>query len=565
MEDSAAQLPNMTGTAPAPEYNPMPVADASAAQTQGQQDGSQEGIPQQPYPENEELEPTSHAVSSGAILGVVIAIILFLCLGSLALIAASYGKGTLFSQAAAYIPVEQIPLLNALTKTDTDLLHDVVPTTANYVLNNTYGGSEWSSSVKITADGQMANQQYLNVNLTLAGKTAVNANNSQMQAEYTASGSVSSGVMKIDLGQDGAKYDVLMTDPNTMYFMLHLSDQLRQTVDPLLTSASNQLGSAAAGTTGATGATATNSSLTPSNLFDTYWKLDMKEYTALMNQEMGTSASPTTYDASKYQEATKKLLADIGPELQSLYTATLGNYSRYAKVDSLGRQTVNGKSAREVGLEITNDSLPPVIVEFADGMGKIVASHPASFMTFCQTIASDDATKQQCATTFGAANIQAMQMTDTGKTEIQTALSSMLKQVSFSNVHFYISPVDNTLLKTEFTIGPSADALSSMNANSTELKINSMQVSVSSEEVSRGKPVSVQPPAQYKDVVTVLKTALDAEKQLMLAPPAMGGGLTPGSNAAAAGQGTPDAANFNIGSTPAKTPPSVGGANVGNF
>ncbi|HZZ98545.1 MAG TPA: hypothetical protein VFG51_01300 [Candidatus Saccharimonadia bacterium] len=521
MEDRVPELPHMSDTTPAQELTPQPTAVPSAvppAPVQpAQQLPQQQTVPEppsQPYPEEDELVPHSRVgIGSGAMLGVLIAVVIFLLLGGLALVAANYGKGTPLAKLAAYIPVEQIPLINTLAKSNVQLLQDVAPASVATVFNNTNSGSEWASSMKITGSGQTADQQKVNIDLTIAGKTAVSPDSKQIQAEYTATGSVSSGVVKVDLGQGGAKYDLLMPDPNTMYFMLHLSDELRQTIDPVLAKTNGEL--AAAGVTGI--------SLAPTDLFDTYWKLDLKEYSKFMQEEMGSTTTPTTYDGSKYKDAAKKLMAAVGPDLQKSYDQTIGDVTRYAKVNDLGRQTVNGTPARVLSLDIANDSVPPVVTEFMSDVSAIVIAHPAAFQTFCEDIAGDDATKQECATTYSADHLDALKLTDEAKSQTQDELTQVMKEIEFSNLKFYISPVDNSLVKWELAIAPSNDGLAQINASS-DSKLDTLSLALSSEEVSRGKVLSVQAPANSKDMIDILRSAMQAEKSLM---GSMGTGMMP--------------------------------------
>lgn len=455
----------------------------------------------------EDTAASEQTARSGVpMIGVVIALVLFLGFGALAFAAANMGKGNVFSQLSAYIPFEKIPLISALTKSSEQLLRDVIPATTKFSMMKKYGGSEWQGRVLVTGEAtQPETQQKVSLDLHVNGKTAVNGNLDQMKSEYALGGTVASGVMKIDLGESGIEFDSLMPNTNDVYFSLQLSDEMKTSLAPYLTQVDSSLSSLTA-----LGMPA----LTSNDLFNTYWKFDTKAYMKMMNELTGQTAEEVDYDFNKYQQAIEELMNEIGPDFQKMYASTLGNFSRYARVRDYGRQSVNGSPAIVVGLEISNDNVPPVVAEFAEGMTVLVKKHPAAFQKFCETISSNEITKKECATEFSQEKLDEVTLTVDDKKELEDSMRELLTNLTINTLKFYISPVNNTLLKSEIGVMVSEQGLAALSSGSG-YSWSKFEVSMESEELSRGKSLTVEVPKDSKDLVQLIRQFMDAQTKMM--------------------------------------------------
>ncbi len=450
--------------------------------------------------------PTSSSTPVGMIVGVVVAAVLFLTMGVFALAAANVGKNNIFSQLAAVLPVEKIPGISSLGKSGADLVRDALPSTTGLQLRQAYGGSEWEGAIKIYGNAETTDSQKMGMDLHMNTTTAMNGKGDQMQSSYSMGGTVNYGVVKVDLGEAGVKSDLIMPNANQMFFKLDLSDEVKDMVRPYFAEFEQSLSAVSVG-----GSMPIQSM---DDVFGTYWKLDMQEYMDMMSEMTGQP--PMKYDFEKSQAAANKLMLAIGPDLQKVYNTTLGDVSRYATVQDLGRDSVHGKTARVVGLEIMNNNMPPVLVEFVDGATGVVRNHPDAFKQFCEDISTTDDQKAECSDTFSAVNVADIRLRDEDKAEFEQGLRQVMTMVKFTTVKFYISPVDNSLLKYEMVVDASQDALNQLSQQGAS--VSKAGISIMSAEVSRGKDIVVKAPETYKNFLDVIRGMMAAQMQMLGAP-----------------------------------------------
>jgi flagellar basal body-associated protein FliL len=140
------------------------------------------------------------------------------------------GKNTQFSKLSAFLPTERVPLLNSLGKSDYVLLRDAIAAESDMDLVNKLSGRSQVAEFSMNMNGTDEQGRGLDASLNAKVDVAMNKASDKAKVIYTAGGSVKSGIINIDLGQEGFKSDVLMTSPKELYMSASLSDKV---IDPL--------------------------------------------------------------------------------------------------------------------------------------------------------------------------------------------------------------------------------------------------------------------------------------------------------------------------------------------
>jgi hypothetical protein len=420
---------------------------------------------------------------------VILAIILIplLTVGALAGTAAvNLGKDNSFSKLAAFLPTEQVPLLNSLGKSDSELLRDAFTYESNLDRIKLLGGREQKVETSATIEG-MAEKTSLKGNMSMTLNSAIGKSGETGKFNFVLGGNIKSGIINVDLGQEGFKGDFLVPNIDDYFMKFNMSQELIDTLSPALD------------TYGVGGSDL-------KSYLDKYYKLNLKEYYEALGMAEMSPASP-----AEQQKAVKTLVSKLSPDVTPLYNKTLGDFNRrYATVSNKGRQTVSGISTVVLSLTVDGTKAGPVTSEFIDGITTILKNHKGDLVDYCKAYLGSSKTATAECTEEAMEEVIGSNMTASDKEEFEKSIADFFKSYDLSGWKFYINPVDNSIVKSEGAIVAKEEGLKAM--ESGDMDLSKFQINFVSTELSRGKDVTVEAPKDYTDLSKMIKEEMEKMK-----------------------------------------------------
>lgn len=443
-------------------------------------------------------------------ISLVIAIFVFL-LGCSVVAAHETGRGNFLSNLARILPIEQVSLLNSVRKPNQQLISEAIINDLSFDKVKQLKGEEVKLLGQFELAGEVASSSMkFNAKVGTKADVAMSPDGKTMKAHYELGGKFSAGIFNIDLGNDGIQMDLMVPKEKEMYGKLHLSDQVKDTFKPVFSNGDPR-GMAKV-----------------EKFLDQYFLVNFQEINAL-NEEMGkkklelltgnqrSNAVNTATDPKKVTEATEALKVDLAPDLHKFAADTVKKIAQVANVTTLPRETVAGRSAMVFGLDIKKGQLPDALLQSITELINLLEHHQAAIMKYCDAATPVDIYAPDCDE-----NFKTFKKNITGRSELDQAfikqrLDVLLNYVTFENVKVYIDPVDNTLLKSEFTVRMSPD--NKIPINSMQVRISDFKFTFIEEEVTRGKKVEVFVPPEAPNLTTEMRNFMEekfaADKKLI--------------------------------------------------
>lgn len=434
---------------------------------------------------------------------------LFITVSSVSVLAATnLGKDNVFSQLATLIPVEQVPGLKALAKSDAQLLRDALTTESSFDLTKKLNGREFALNGNFSLGAQDSSIPFpISVKFNLKNTIATDAEMEKMRMDYVVGGKVSAGVINFDMGTEGMKFTMIRPNAKTIYFSSLASDQLKQ----MMTSVTSSMKES-------------EDSEDTLKLFEglmdgSYWKIDMDEYMKLMGEGMGEK--PPQMDPQKFQVALRNLEKALEADTKKLNEEHFPKMVEYLSITNKGRGKVQNKDVIILAVAITDqEKMAQHWVEIVEDVLEVFKNHKADMVRYCEEVYGVDSDyTSRCGKVFEAFS----EMKSSDREEFQKFLKQFFVNLEVSGLTFSISPVDNTILRTEGTVGISKKGLeqfsdfmnkSSGSSRNRGSKITELQFSFVHEELSRGKAVDVSEPKDTKNFVDIIKKLKeDSEKK----------------------------------------------------
>ncbi len=413
--------------------------------------------------------------------------------------AAAYNRGrnNSFSKLSAYLPTEKLPLLSTVGKSDSEMLRDAISSQYDLELSKKLGGRENKSQVSVDFAGNDSEKRSVNGSIQAGLNSAVNKTADKGKFDFTLSGNIKSGIINVDLGNEGFKANVLMPNSNSLYLSMNLSKQLIDTIKPELEKQGLE-----------------SSDYNLDSITGKIYKLDINEYYKEIQSAMGPNSAPE-YDSKKNEEATRFLINKLTPDFKNLYNKTFGDFEKYSTLKDEGRKTVAGQNAVVMSIVLKEDKVADVYVDFLDGISNILKTHKSDLITYCT---SSGAFPAESCTEESIKVITDESISDNDRKDMRNSINEMFQTVEFQTLRFYVSAVDSTLLKTDLKMAVKQKGLDAISTDASGGKLTKFEVSISDEEVSRGKDVNVVEPKDYIDLNKLIKDQLNSYQNQLNTP-----------------------------------------------
>jgi hypothetical protein len=448
-----------------------------------------------------------------------------LVLGSLALIAVgaaqllvmtavSLGGHGVLAPVAAFLPVEQITLLDRFRVSDRQLVTDAVLWQFDPDQNAKLGGREFLTQTKLEVTGEAASaSSAYTLQTQLTARVAMAANSEVTKSTYKMTGKFDAGVFAMSSGDEGWEMEILSENANQFYGKLHLSRELKNTLKM------------------ATGAYATQSPEAPNfeEYLDTYFSVNVSEFQAMQaemdkrRQELfsgNKTLQAEIPDPEVMKQAQQELWAALRPDLEALSKKTITDLSNQTTITRLDREKVGERAALVYELQLDRQVLADAGIEGVKELHQLLKKHQDAFQKYCEAVTTPHIYNDQCQASLGTLQSQLdqwelslndpslVQKDMVGPAAFTKELREMIALVSMKDVRVYVDAVDGSLLKTAFVLEVNPQAFH----DKFQAELTQARLSVSSEEVSRGKDFTVTRPEGTKDLTELVRR--EQEKQL---------------------------------------------------
>ncbi len=436
------------------------------------------------------------------VMSVAAVLIILACVtGTVVVLAAEgIGKNKPWSKLSALIPAEKIKLLEKFRKSNAQLVADAITDDLNPDHLKRIGGQENEETLKFEIKAAQtrdipAFSGELNATTTMSRA----ADGVGMTSHSSINGQFSSGVFTFDTGKDGLKLDLIIPNRQDFYGKLELSDKMKQTWESVMAASGDQ-----------------SSTALMNQYLNRYLSVNLLEYQSFITsytQIKGQPGQPAALDPQKAQKILKEFEDKFYPDALTFEQNAVGNLFRNAKIDQLARQKIAGQESLVFGVELSKAQMVQAIPEIVQGYIVLLKKYRTDLVNYCEAVTPVSIQPPDCAEQVDTMfeNLEKQLTAPENKTLFNKNLEKAFDLFNVSDLKLYISPVDNSLLKSEFTVQADLPKLQ-VELGFSAPKIEKLELHFSQTEVSRGKTVKIEAPKDALNLITEIKKLLEENR-----------------------------------------------------
>lgn len=401
--------------------------------------------------------------------------------------ATSLGKNNAFSKLSAFIPTEQVPLLSSLGKSDAELLRDAVVMNSQYDIPTKLGGVEQKYNVEVNFNGT-SNSTKVEGKIKADSLIYRHKEINKSKVSFNVGGSIKSGIINIDLEDNGFNGEFLTPSNTDIYMKLGLSNSVLESILPSLKQEGIDISEAQV-----------------KEYLNKYYKFDADEF-------YDNNSGGSTVDYNEAQKAIDEFMRAIMPDLSELMRKNVADMSRYATITNEGRKKVGSHNAIVLDVKLDGSKVGPVVVEFMEQIPTVLEKHIPEIIKLCEKVSES---KDECKESEIKKGLSEG-ISEEEKKEAEDSIKEIFESIEISTLKYYISPVDNTIVKIEAKIIPTQKGLKSMSENN--VTISKLEINYALEEISRGKDIEISAPKDYQDFNDLIEEQMKNYQNLMQLP-----------------------------------------------
>lgn len=351
--------------------------------------------------------------------GLVFIIVLLLVFSSL-----SMGKNNSFSVVSAYVPAERFPPFSSLAKSESEFVRDAFVRSRDEDLVAEFKGRTFSSNISIDTVFTDQSSQTVRANITATGTASFPGTDSPVTLDAYVTGKAELGAITVNLGDSAenpgivAEMDVF--DQEEVHMQFVLSDSFLQTIQFL------------------------NPQV---NLFGTSYNIEDIE---------GQVAQVQIYDLvqflfqsesineDEFQEAYAELNEDVRDDFYSMLDTNFLDFDSYSSLSYVGRETIGDQRAVVVTQDIRKDEFKDVVADMVNELRIFLRQHDNDLVDFCRDVELFESA--ECRNRIDQV------INRFSEDSFANRFISYSEFTNITDITYYISPIDNTLLGMEYKV-----------------------------------------------------------------------------------------------------------------